>query len=62
MFDLALTLAVVATLALAGGVVVYSFLSMSDEDVMAASSGITGVINLGLICFSGLLLASMLVS
>lgn len=60
MFDLALTLSVSTILLLAGGVSIYSFLSQTDEEVMVASSGITGVINLALICFSGLLLAGMI--
>jgi hypothetical protein len=62
MLDLALTLSVSIILLLAGGVSIYSFASQTDEEVMVASSGITGVINLGLIAFSGLLLLSMLVS
>lgn len=61
MFDLALTLAVSVLLVLAGGVSLYC-LPWKDEEVLAASTGVTGVINLALICFSAMLLAGMLVS
>lgn len=61
MFDLALTLAVSVLLVLAGGVSLYC-LPWRDEDLMQASSGVTGVINLALVAFSGLLLAAMMLS
>ena len=62
MLDLALTVAVCVILLLAGGVTVYGLLAMSNEEVMAASTGTTGAISLGLICFSGMLLLGMMLS
>ena len=61
MLDLALTLAVCVILILAGGVSIYA-LPWEEEELMAASRGTTGAINLGLIAFSAMLLAGMLFS
>ena len=61
MFDLALTLAVSAILLLAGGVSIYA-LPWRHEDLMQASTGTTGIINLALIAFSAMLMLGMLLS
>jgi len=61
MLDLALTLVVVALLILAAGVSIWA-LPWEEEELAAASRGTTGAINLGLICFSGLILLAMILS
>ena len=61
MFDLALTLAVSVLLVLAGGASIYA-LPWKHEDLLPASRGVTGVINLGLIGFSTILLLGMMLS
>lgn len=60
MFDLINLAFVIVIIALLG--LLSSFWHQTDEELVAASSGTTGLVNLGLICFGGLLMFGMMLS
>jgi len=62
MFDLAITLVICTVLPLAGAATIWSLLTQSEDGLEAASSGMTGAINLALIGFSFMLMLAMMLS